>query len=234
VTCAQTRMALGVYVLGALEPGERAEVERHLATCPGCRGELTELAPLPGLLGRLSLPEVPTAVPASAAADQPAAQPGPDLLDRVLHQAAAVRAAEAAPPAARRRWRWLVAAAAAVVLLAGGGIAVARHNTARPTTQPPAAVATDPTTHVILQASTSARGWGTSLDVQVRGAPPGQRCRLLAVDRDGHQEIAATWQATYAGRATVTGATAIPATGLVALQVVDDAGRALVNLPVAP
>jgi anti-sigma-K factor RskA len=35
----ETRELLGPYVLGALEPGEEREVERHLEACAGCREE---------------------------------------------------------------------------------------------------------------------------------------------------------------------------------------------------
>ena len=41
--CAQARISLGVYVLGALEPAERAAVDTHLATCEGCRAELADI-----------------------------------------------------------------------------------------------------------------------------------------------------------------------------------------------
>lgn len=43
----------GVYVLGALPPGQRLDYERHLSTCAECRTEVGDLAVLPGLLGRL-------------------------------------------------------------------------------------------------------------------------------------------------------------------------------------
>ena len=48
--CAQIRPELGVYVLGAIAPADRARVSRHLASCPGCREELAGLAGLPALL----------------------------------------------------------------------------------------------------------------------------------------------------------------------------------------
>jgi len=51
--CARIRQELGVYVLGAIEPEQRAVVGRHLAACPRCRAELAELAELPGLLRRV-------------------------------------------------------------------------------------------------------------------------------------------------------------------------------------
>jgi hypothetical protein len=53
MTCPRT-IALGAYVLGALDREERGELEAHLETCPTCRAELDRLAPLPGLLSRLS------------------------------------------------------------------------------------------------------------------------------------------------------------------------------------
>ena len=59
----------GVYLLGALSPGERQAYERHLTTCAECRSEVSDLAALPGLLGRIdeaALAEVSTpAAPAT-------------------------------------------------------------------------------------------------------------------------------------------------------------------------
>jgi anti-sigma factor RsiW len=48
--CQEARIALGVYVLGAIDPDERAAVDDHLDTCPQCRAELAEFMELPGLL----------------------------------------------------------------------------------------------------------------------------------------------------------------------------------------
>ena len=39
----ETQGLLGPYVLGALEPGEEREVERHLEACAGCRKEERDL-----------------------------------------------------------------------------------------------------------------------------------------------------------------------------------------------
>jgi anti-sigma factor RsiW len=51
--CPRT-IALGAYVLDALERDERVELERHVEMCATCRAELERLAPLPGLLARLA------------------------------------------------------------------------------------------------------------------------------------------------------------------------------------
>lgn len=48
---------LAAHALGALGPGEAAEVERHLAGCEECRAELDELRPVVGLLPE-SVPRV--------------------------------------------------------------------------------------------------------------------------------------------------------------------------------
>jgi anti-sigma factor RsiW len=47
------RISIASYVLGALPPAERREVDVHLRTCEECRAELVGLAGLPGLLARL-------------------------------------------------------------------------------------------------------------------------------------------------------------------------------------
>ena len=47
------RIEIASYVLGALPPDERRELDTHLRTCEECRTELIGLAGLPGLLARL-------------------------------------------------------------------------------------------------------------------------------------------------------------------------------------
>ncbi len=81
--------------LGALDPAERAEFERHLETCASCRAEVQSFREVAGLLAHSA----------------PAASPPPELKDRVLRTARDVR-----PIATRRRAVLPWAAAAAVVL----------------------------------------------------------------------------------------------------------------------
>ena len=51
---------LAGYVLGALDPGETAAFEQHLAGCDTCRAEVDELQGLPELMERAAPPiEVP-------------------------------------------------------------------------------------------------------------------------------------------------------------------------------
>ena len=56
--CTDARPSLGVYVLGAIDPAERALVDAHLATCRECRDELAGLAGLPALLARVNPDEI--------------------------------------------------------------------------------------------------------------------------------------------------------------------------------
>ncbi len=70
--CQEARIALGVYVLGAIDPDERAAVDEHLDTCPRCRDELAEFMELPALLALVPSEE------AIALADGPL--PGDPLL----------------------------------------------------------------------------------------------------------------------------------------------------------
>ncbi|MFI6096662.1 anti-sigma factor family protein [Lentzea sp. NPDC051213] len=49
---------VGAYLFGSLDLKERSAFERHLGDCDTCQAEMLRLAPLPGLLGRLSLEDV--------------------------------------------------------------------------------------------------------------------------------------------------------------------------------
>src|ERR1700691_3312218 len=113
--CRDIRHALGVYVLGAIDPAERSVVDAHLSTCPECREELAGLAGLPALLRRIPVGEAQQLadddVDEMTGAGLPGAElPSEKFLTSLLARTTRVRQA--------RRWRGL-AAAAAVVLVAG-------------------------------------------------------------------------------------------------------------------
>lgn len=57
MSCQHT-VDVGAYLFGSLDLKERSAFERHLGTCDSCQAEMLRLAPLPGLLGRLSLQDV--------------------------------------------------------------------------------------------------------------------------------------------------------------------------------
>jgi anti-sigma-K factor RskA len=97
---------LAGYVLGALDPAERAAFEAHLADCDACRAEVAELEALPAMLEAAAPPvEVP-----------------PDLHERTF---AAIERAADGELAGRRRRRlaWTVATVAAAAVFALGLVA---------------------------------------------------------------------------------------------------------------
>jgi anti-sigma-K factor RskA len=106
---------IAAYLLGALEPGETAELERHIAGCAECEEEVRRLRPAVQVL-----PE--TVEPMQA----PAALRG-RLMDQVRSEAAGSQAAPAASRVPRRRsWLRPVAGLAvlALVIAAIGGYAI--------------------------------------------------------------------------------------------------------------
>ncbi|GAA3443835.1 anti-sigma factor [Planomonospora venezuelensis] len=100
MNCEDTRISLGVYVLGALEPEERTLVEAHLEGCAECRAELAELTGVAGFLGRVSEDDVVQV-----------ASPPRAVLDRLLR----------AKARRRRMTRAMLSLAASVVLVGLGG-----------------------------------------------------------------------------------------------------------------
>lgn len=212
LSCPDARISLGSYVLGALEHRDRAEVEAHLAGCPMCRDELAELAPLPGLLGRLSLEE--------AVAGPPPVDDA--MLDRLLAAAARDRRTS--------NHRRILAAAAAVVVLAGGtaaGVAGWRSSHATHWQQ---VSATAGGVHMSVDLEPAATG--TTLQLWLRGVERGERCRLVAVSDTGERDIAGSWEVSYSGSATIKGTTSIARSHLRELRIVTYDGKTLVTTDV--
>ncbi|MQA86114.1 MAG: anti-sigma factor [Streptosporangiales bacterium] len=225
--CAELRQTLGVYVLGAIDTAERAELDGHLAECPTCRDELAGLAGLPALLGRVSEDQLYATAP-----------PGGPLLDRVLAQVTAERRRT------RTRRRALSAAAAAVVAVGLAGGAVGLFRAAAPDAperpgNPPAAApapsisASNPGSRVSGAVALTPKAWGTAVTVQLSGLPNYSQCQLVAVGRDDQRDVAASWKVNYYGdKATFNGSTAIAADDLTGFEVVGDGGKRLLVIPV--
>jgi anti-sigma factor RsiW len=206
--CRALREDLGAYVLGALAPGERAELEAHLASCGECRDELASLAGIPGLLSRLSLEEV---------------DPQPELrtppVERLLAGVAKRRR--------RDRFRLAVVAAASVLVVGGGVAAAVVLTSGGGEQEQPSMVlsSANARTHAHGQLALTAEPWGTSVTVQLAGVAPGTRCRLVVLGAGGQREIAGTWRASYDGTAQLSAATAIPVADLRGFVVERDGPR---------
>src|SRR4051794_25862433 len=157
--CTDATISLGAYVVGALDHTERAELEAHLAGCPMCRDELAELAPLPGLLSRLSVDEVLAGPPTLDTRE-----PDGAMLDRLLVARLLGAAARERRRASRPRW---LAAAAAVVVLVGAstGAVVATRDSGTHWQQ--TAVAAAGPVHLTVKLVDQANG--TKLDMRMWG-----------------------------------------------------------------
>lgn len=197
--CPEARVSLGVYVLGAIDPAERALVDAHLASCRDCRDELAGLAGLPALLARVSTEEAI----ALAVTDRPdvplyeVQEPPRELLSTVLDVTSARRRG--------RRWREAVFGLAAALIIAAGVFGGLRLG-AGPA---PLSAATGPqwpglpngaweTAHGQTGTMTAAvsyrpMGWGTQIESKVAGIPVGTSCNLYVIDAAGHHTLAGSW-----------------------------------------
>ncbi len=228
--CAGIRQTLGVYLLGAIEPKDRAAVERHLAGCAGCRDELAGLASLPGRLA--SVPP----------ADVPRLGQGPRSFLDEMRSEGTIRSLAARTAQMRRRWRRRYLALALVVAAAAGGVAGAGVLT-RPGL--PAAVSaaagnpaasggtvrgSNPGSGAIATVRYVAHLWGLELHVQLIGIPAGTRCQLRVVGPGGRSAVAGSW--TIASHSPWYPASSpVPATEVRAF-VITSGHTALVTVPV--
>lgn len=189
-TCRQIRHLLGVYIVGAIDPAERAMVDEHLPQCQVCRDELAGLAGLPAMLSRVPAADVERL---SQAPDEPpgVAEPPDELLNSLLAKVSARRRS--------RLWRGAVTVAAAAAIAAGGAA------TAVQVASPPAsqaahtdvAAASNSRTGVAAVVDYTKTSWGgTAMRVQVSGIAAGTTCQFWVVGQDGR---------AYAGQWTIVG-----------------------------
>lgn len=201
--CPDARISLGVYVLGAIDPADRALVDAHLATCRECRDELAGLAGLPALLARVSKEEAigladtngDTDGDADGDAKDPsplrAVEPPPELLTTVLDLTAARRR--------RRRWRDASIAAAAAAIAAVGvlgalqlGSSPAQNLSYGPQIGQPETV-TGQSGSMTATVTYTLMGWGTQFDTKVTGIPSGTNCQLMVIEKDGKHVVVSNW-----------------------------------------
>ena len=217
----------GVYVLGALSPDERRAFEAHLEICPACSDSVRALAGLPGLLARVPAADVATMSDGDAVEAPPV-----DLLPALLARVTTERAQERRRN--RRRFGGALAAAACVAALAGGAVVAA--NPFAPSTAQPRSVALQQVVHSPLtaQAQLTGRAWGTdiSLRCRYRGQPADgyDDYLLVAIDRSGHEEQVAAWQAVADRMITVPAASSIALPDLARLEVRTVSGNPVLTL----
>lgn len=182
--CREVRQLLGVYVVGAIDPAERSVVDQHLESCRDCREELSGLAGLPALLGRVPLPDAER-LAATGNGLPEMDEPPAELLNGLLRRVATRRRA--------RRWRSVLTLAAAVAIAAGGAAGVV-HALEPGTAQPTTETVTANGAGVMAQIRYSSTPWGgTAMRVGVMGIPSGTHCTFWVIGPHGQRVQAAVW-----------------------------------------
>jgi anti-sigma factor RsiW len=188
----ELQRSLGSYVLGALEPAERAEVDAHLPGCRACTQELASYAGLPALLSRVPLEHAVAAPPTPAQSGLP----------RLL---AAVEREQRTRDRRLRRWQTaagsLAAAAALVVAVTVAPTLMDAEGDRRRLGASQAAVSGT----VELES----RPWGTSVRLRVTGLPDRGHYTAWAADATGTRTAVASWSGTTSEVVDVTGATSL-------------------------
>jgi hypothetical protein len=205
VTSLPNHIDVAAYVLGVLDEDEVDAFENHLAQCRRCALDLRDFAELPDLLDEADA----NGMLRANAGERPDGRSVRAMLDSVSETRAR-----------KRRNVALLAAAAATLLVVL--TAVVSVNVAAPsdsvagssTTQsvpeqsnvakgaPDASgtiTRTDPATGVFARLSASPEPWGTSLQVEVKGAKGPTRCELIAKSRTGEAMVIGSWLVTTTG-----------------------------------
>ncbi|MFD3546941.1 anti-sigma factor family protein [Streptomyces sp. NPDC058655] len=233
---------LGPYVLGVLDPEEFRRIEEHISGCVQCREEVNALREMEAALGE---------VPEEAFLNGPP-QGGDLLLQRTLRQ---LRGEQAA---ARRRRAGFAGLAAAASLAAvfwagaqlGGADSAGVALPPPPSPTAPVSAAPSPPVAGTKVASATDRTSGARMTVQmtpatewvrvraaVTGLPPGERCRLVVVSKDGTRTIAGGWVVGGRGGgeakgAALDGSAAVDPSDVTSIQVENESGKTFVSVPV--
>ncbi|WP_431221074.1 anti-sigma factor family protein [Leifsonia xyli] len=213
------------YVLGSLSPVERREFEAHLRECERCSEAVSELAGMPGILGRVDREQAfalleedaPAATATPALVGEPG--PSPDVLPSLLHRARR----------RRMRDRWLVAGLSAVAAaLLVGVSAFLLPGVLHPPAAPQAAVVMQQVEPSALTADLrlTAEPWGTRIDSTCRyahvGAEPGAHSwtyAMVVTDRAGTQHTISTWTADEGTTALPVATTSVPVAEIAAVDI---------------
>jgi hypothetical protein len=131
------------------------------------------------------------------------------------------------PP--RRRTGAIAAAAAAFVATGvGGGLwlssAGAGHQAA-----PLTLAGANTATHVSATATLTATSWGTSIQLNIRGAPENVECRLVVRSKAGRAEVTGVWDAWQKGQLSIPASASWLPSDIASLQITTPA-RSLLTI----
>ena len=191
-THSQRRHQLGPYLIGSLDPVERAEVEDHLTGCRECRDELATLSAVPALLLR--------------------SDPPTSGADSATHQRDMEKLTKAAVSTVRHRIRrrkvlGIGAVVTLVAVLAGvfsvkpsGNQSPERVIALHPATE--ASGIQSPTGSAALES----RPWGTQIALTLDHLPKNEAF-MASVSGSAGDNVIGSWGSTSNGHATVDLAT---------------------------
>jgi Putative zinc-finger len=221
-TCREIRQLLGVYVVGAIDPAERALVDEHLSECAFCRDELAGLAGLPAMLSRVPAAELERMGGNVVSLPDPA-EPSPELLNSLLRRVAVRRRT--------RMWRAAASVAAAAVI-AAGGTAAGLELISSSAGVTDVASGVNATTHVWAKVDYSKATWGSAMRVQVTGIKPGTVCKFWVITKSG-MSYAGSWMvgsATPYGSPWYSASSRVTPTAVHAFEITSG-GQVLVTVP---
>jgi anti-sigma factor RsiW len=218
------------YLMEMLSPEEKQQADEHLSRCRECRAEVDSMREWADALRD---------VPEEMLLDGP-----PDDADLLLQRTLRQVRQESGAKRVRRTAMLASVAAAVLVVAIGGGVIVGRSTApSGPLAQPTASVvagtragaATDPATGARMRVTvTPAVGW-VRVDATVVGIPPGEKCRVEVVAKDGTPVLAGSWLAAPTAETkpvTLNGSALIDPAQVRSVRVVDDAGKQYVNVMV--
>jgi hypothetical protein len=215
--CDEARICIGVYVLGSIDPIERALVDAHLDSCEECRAELSGLAALPALLSKAEEEDIaaladlaeargttpgppmpPSGTPPMALGDT-AIPGGTEVPGNIVDLAAARRR--------RRRWQATGLSAVAAVIIgvaaySGAEAASGDGNAASPSAAAGLDYGAAVSGWTVLHGTAGGMnatvkyqqmGWGIQIATKVTGIPLGTPCRLIAIGPAGARTVVGGW-----------------------------------------
>lgn len=208
---------VGAYALGVLDEAEAFRFEDHLTECPRCAARVTEFGPTARqlMLYRRATPRFV----------HPLAQPGPRLLDGLLGAVTVRRRA------GRRHFLYGLAASV-VFAVAGPGIALYAGHAGGADATARVTAATDAHSGVWAQVSSKDENYGSDVQLKIRDSAGPRSCHLVAVGRDGSEQIVTSWAVPGhdTGVTTVEGGSALHPDDIAHYEVRTAAGERLVSL----
>jgi hypothetical protein len=205
---------VGAYALGVLDEAEAFRFEDHLMECPRCAAHVTEFGPTTRqlMLYRRATPRFV----------HPMTQAGPRLLDRLLGEVVVRHRAR------RRRFLYGLAASVVIAVAGPGIVAYAGHESQAVRVT----AATDAKSGVWAQVRTADADFGSQLELKVKDAPGPHSCRLVAIGRDGSEDVVTSWRESgdSAGMNTMRGGSAMHPEEIVRYEVRSATGERLLTL----